>query len=114
MLFKLSEAKQNTDDCQVLLTYRNGIQESEHGIDAGVPPKDKLIAFRNIAKILESEGIKPFDGYSEVTRKRKKKQSKTKEEKNSNSIAARSLINTPTAFYEIIEKFAGRKRRYSQ
>lgn len=93
----------NTDDCQVLLTYRNGIQESEHGIDAGVPPKDKLEAFKNIAKILEPEGIKPFDGYSEVTRKRKKRKSKKKEQKNSNSIAARSLINISTAFYEIIE-----------
>ena len=93
----------NTDDYQVLLTYRNGIQQSEHGIDAGVPPKDKLEAFKSIAKILEPEGIKPFDGYSKVTRKSKKRKSKKKSEENSNSVAPRSLINTPTTFYEIIE-----------
>ncbi|MEM7591939.1 MAG: RNaseH domain-containing protein [Cyanobacteria bacterium P01_A01_bin.83] len=94
----------DTEDCQVLLTYRNSIQdEKKHGIDAGVPPTDKLEAFRNIAKILEPEGIKPFDGYSKVTRKRKKRKSKKKEEEKSNSIATRSLINNPTIFYEIIE-----------
>ena len=94
----------DTEDCQVLLTYRNGLQDSKkHGVEAGVPPKDKLEAFSNIAEILEPEGIKPFDGYLEVTRKRKKRKSKTKEEKNLNFIAARSLINTPTIFHEIIE-----------
>ncbi|WP_319420839.1 RNaseH domain-containing protein [Pleurocapsa sp. FMAR1] len=83
----------DTDDCQVLLTYRNGIQdEKKHGIDAGVPPKDKLEAFGNIAKILEPQGIRPFDGYSKV-------EISHPEDKN----AARSLINTPTAFHEIIE-----------
>ena len=103
-ILDLINKKANTNDCQVLLTYSNGLQDrKKHGIDAGVPPKDKLEAFRNIAKILEPEGIKLFDGYSQVPKERKSKKDK-KQEDNSNSISSRSLINAPTTFYEIIEK----------
>ena len=90
----------NTDDCQVLLTYRNGIQESEHGIDAGVPPKDKLEAFENIAQILKPQGIKPFDGYSKVEKPRRSKKDNDTPKENSST---KSFINDPTVFHEIIE-----------
>ena len=92
-ILDIIEGKANTDDCQVLLTYSNGLQDKKkHCIDVGVPPEDKLEAFRNIAKILEPQGIKPFNGYSKV-------KISHPEDKN----AARSLINTSTTFHEIVE-----------
>ena len=97
----ISNAKQivkgeaSTDDCQVLLTYRDGIQQKKHDIKAGVPEKDKLEAFKAIAEILAFTGIKPFDGYSKV--KFGKGKGHTQD------ISASRTINTPTSFSSILE-----------
>jgi RNaseH domain of pPIWI_RE/pPIWI_RE module N-terminal domain/MID domain of pPIWI_RE len=55
----------NTDACQFLLTYKNGLNKGarKHQIDVGVPEIDKLEAFEAIAKLLDPVGLKPFDGY---------------------------------------------------
>lgn len=82
-------------DCQVLLTYRNGIQEKSHDIKAGVPEKDKLEAFKAITKILELEGIKPFEDYSKVKFPKGMAHSK--------NIAGSRTINAPTSVNTILE-----------
>ncbi|MFB2880677.1 RNaseH domain-containing protein [Floridanema aerugineum] len=68
----------STEQCQVILTYRNGLQDNledensweEFGIETGVPEIDKLEAFEAIAKILEPKGIKAFDSYTQVKHRR--------------------------------------------
>ncbi|KST64034.1 pPIWI_RE module domain-containing protein [Mastigocoleus testarum] len=92
---QIIQGKASTDDYQVLLTYRNGLQEKKYDIDVGVPEKDKLEAFQAIAKILDSKGIKPFDGYSEVKFGKGKSHPK--------DITASRTINTPTSFSAILE-----------
>ncbi|EAZ93900.1 RNaseH domain-containing protein [Crocosphaera chwakensis] len=85
----------STKDCQVLLTYRNGIQEKNHDIKAGVPEKDKLEAFEAITQILATVGIKPFKDYSKVKFR--------KGMAHSNNIAGSRNINTPTSVNTIFE-----------
>lgn len=87
----------DTDDCQVLLTYRHGIQNKNHDIDAGVPELDKLEAFRAIAEILASKGtgIKPFDSYTKVKFGKGKSHPQ--------DISTSRTINTPTSFSTILE-----------
>ncbi|PSB05770.1 hypothetical protein C7B62_24480 [Pleurocapsa sp. CCALA 161] len=85
----------STADCQVLLTYRNGIQEKSHDIKAGVPEKDKLEAFKAITEILKSEGIKPFKDYSKVKFGKGMAHSK--------NIAGSRTINAPTSVNTILE-----------
>lgn len=71
---QIAFGKASTDCCQVMLTYRNGIQDNskdedgleEYGIETGVPEIDKLEAFEAIAKILDPLGIKSFKSYSQV------------------------------------------------
>jgi hypothetical protein len=89
----------STKRCQVMLTYRNGLQEGKHEIDAGVPEIDKLEAFEAIAKILEPIGFKAFDNYSPVKFKRG--------ESHKLDDAASRMINLPTllgAALEVLEK----------
>jgi hypothetical protein len=90
--------KASTDSCQVMLTYRNGLQDAKHGIEAGVPEIDKLEAFEKVAEILQPIGFKPFDNYSEV---------KIKGESHKKDDTASRMINLPTllgAALEILEK----------
>ncbi|MBD2200264.1 MULTISPECIES: RNaseH domain-containing protein [Calothrix] len=65
----------STDSCQVLLTYRNGLQDNseddeetseKYGIETGVPEIDKLDAFEAIAKILQPLGIEVFKDCEKV------------------------------------------------
>ena len=86
----------SNDDCQVLLTYRNGLQQKKHGIDAGVPEKDKLEAIRAIAEIFATKGIVPFSDYSKV------KITHSTEDKN-NTDAASKQINKPTLLNAVLE-----------
>jgi len=89
----------STERCQVMLTYRNGLQEGKHEIDAGVPEIDKLEAFEAIAKIIEPIGFKAFDDYSPVKFKRG--------ESHKLDDAASRMINLPTllgAALEVLEK----------
>ncbi len=89
----------STESCKVMLTYRNGLQEGKHEIDAGVPEIDKLEAFEAIAKILEPIGFKAFDNYSPVKFKRG--------ESHKLDDAASRMINLPTllgAALEVLEK----------
>jgi hypothetical protein len=89
----------STERCQVMLTYRNGLQEGKHGIEAGVPEIDKLEAFEAIAKILEPMGFKAFENYSPVQFKRG--------ESHKLDDTASRMINLPTllgAALEILEK----------
>jgi hypothetical protein len=82
-----------------MLTYRNGLQEGKHEIDAGVPEIDKLEAFEAIAKILEPIGFKAFDNYSPLKFKRG--------ESHKLDDAASRMINLPTllgAALEVLEK----------
>lgn len=95
---QIALGKASTDSCQVLLTYRNGLQEGKHKINVGVPEIDKLEAFEAIAKILEPIGFKSFDNYSTV---------KIKGESHKLDDAASRMINLPTllgAALETIEK----------
>ncbi len=64
----IASGKASTDNCEVVLTYRNGIQDSSEplGIKVGVPEIDKLEAFEAIAKILEPVGLQVFKSYSLV------------------------------------------------
>jgi hypothetical protein len=65
----------STDSCQVLLTYRNGLQDNSeddeetserYGIETGVPEIDKLDGFEAIAKILQPLGIEVFKDCEKV------------------------------------------------
>jgi hypothetical protein len=85
----------STADCQVLLTYRNGIQEKKHDIKAGVPEKDKLEAFEALTQILSTIGIKPFNDYSKVKFGKGMAHSK--------NIAGSRTINAPTSVNTILE-----------
>ncbi len=70
---QIVQGEANNEDCQVMLTYREGIQDrEEHGIETGVPEIDKLEAFDAIAKILAPVGLKPFDDYSPSSHVRKR------------------------------------------
>ena len=92
----------STDSCEVLLTYRNGLQDNseddeetseKYGIEAGVPEIDKLDAFEAIAKILKPLGIEIFDGYTEVSSKHKLDDT------------ASRMINLPTLLGGVLEVF---------
>ncbi|MBE9187536.1 DUF3893 domain-containing protein [Microcoleus sp. LEGE 07076] len=88
----------STERCQVVLTYRNGLQEGKHGIEAGVLEIDKLEAFEKIAEILQPIGFKPFDNYSEV---------KIKGTSHKKDDTASRMINLPTllgAALEVLEQ----------
>lgn len=95
---QIALGKASTDSCQVMLTYRNGLQESQHKINAGVPEIDKLEAFEKIAKIIEESGFKPFDNYSVV---------KIKGESHNRDLdktkAASRMINLPTLLGGMLE-----------
>lgn len=80
-----------TEKCQVLLTYKNGLQKN-HGIDAGVPEIDKLEAYEKISQIFESIGMKPFDAYSSVKLATGKAHSTQKKQDAETS----RMINLPT------------------
>src|SRR6476661_1470127 len=95
---QIALGKASTDSCQVVLTYRNGLQEGKHGIEAGVPEIDKLEAFEKIAEILNPLGFKHFDNYSEV---------KIKGTSHKKDNTASRMINLPTllgAALGILEK----------
>ncbi|MGK7955963.1 MAG: RNaseH domain-containing protein [Crocosphaera sp.] len=92
---KIVQNSASTEDCQVLLTYRNGIQEKSHDIKVGVPEKDKLEAFKAITEILATVGIEPFKDYSKVEFRNGMTHSK--------NIAGSRLINTPTSVNTIFE-----------
>ncbi|MBD2531698.1 DUF3962 domain-containing protein [Nostoc flagelliforme FACHB-838] len=90
----------STDSCEVLLTYRNGLQDNSeedeetserYGIETGVPEIDKLDAFEAITKILKPLGIKIFDGYTEVPSKHKLDDT------------ASRMINLPTLLGGVLE-----------
>lgn len=65
---EIALGKANNENCKVVLTYRDGIQNSseEHGIKVGVPEIDKLEAIDAISNILAPVGLHPFEGYSPV------------------------------------------------
>ncbi|MBC1235726.1 RNaseH domain-containing protein [Nostoc sp. 2RC] len=72
---QIALGRASTDQCQVLLTYRDGLQDNpekdedsleEEEIEKGVPEIDKLEAFEALAKILKPSKLKPFNSYSPV------------------------------------------------
>lgn len=96
---QIAAGEASTDSCQVVLTYRDGLQESsdyeddveEDGIEKGVPEIDKLQAFEAVIKILEPLGIKPFNKYKPVPSKHKLDD------------AASRMINLPTLMGAVLE-----------
>ncbi|HEY9799512.1 MAG TPA: RNaseH domain-containing protein [Leptolyngbyaceae cyanobacterium] len=91
----------STNSCEVLLTYRNGLQDNSeedeetfetYGIETGVPEIDKLEAFEAIAKILQPLGIKVFDKYSLVKSTHDLKKTKK----------ATRMINLPTLLGSVL------------
>ncbi|MFM9267319.1 RNaseH domain-containing protein [Tychonema sp. BBK16] len=95
---QIALGKASTERCQVVLTYRNGLQEGKHEIDAGVPEIDKLEAFEKIAEIIKLIGFKPFDNYSPV---------KIKGESHKKDDTASRMINLSTllgAALEVLEE----------
>ncbi|OYD92654.1 hypothetical protein CDG76_24450 [Nostoc sp. 'Peltigera membranacea cyanobiont' 210A] len=97
---QIALGKASTDSCEVVMTYRNGLQDisendedtsEKYGIETGVPEIDKLDAFEAIAKILEPLGIKVFDGYTEVPSKHKLDDT------------ASRMINLPTLLGGVLE-----------
>ncbi|MCF4970098.1 RNaseH domain-containing protein [Nostoc sp. CMAA1605] len=92
----------STNSCDVLLTYRNGLQDNSeedeetfeaYGIETGVPERDKLDAFEAIAEILQPLGMQVFNKYSLVKPSHDLK--KTKE--------ATRMINLPTLLGGVLE-----------
>ncbi|BAY33739.1 hypothetical protein NIES2107_56410 [Nostoc carneum NIES-2107] len=92
----------STDSCQVLLTYRNGLQDNseddeetseKYGIETGVPEIDKLDAFEAIAEILQPLGMEIFDKYSLVKQSHDLKETKK----------ATRMINLPTLLGGVLE-----------
>ncbi|KAA0578210.1 RNaseH domain-containing protein [Azospirillum sp. Sh1] len=83
----------STDRRRVLLTYREGLQDSRrrHGIRAGVPERDKLDAFDAVAEIVRPLGVLPFDGYEAV------------KAPHAADDAASRMINAPTLLGAAIE-----------
>ncbi|MEH2241159.1 RNaseH domain-containing protein [Nostoc sp.] len=97
---QIALGKASTDSCEVLLTYRNGLQDNSeedensserYGIETGVPEIDKLDAFEAIAKILQPLGIQIFDGYTKVPSKHKLDDT------------ASRMINLPTLLGGVLE-----------
>ncbi|MBN3890326.1 MAG: DUF3893 domain-containing protein [Nostoc sp. JL31] len=97
---QIALGKASTDSCEVVLTYRNGLQDNSeedenssegYGIETGVPEIDKLDALEAIAKILNPLGIKIFDGYTKVPSKHKLDDT------------ASRMINLPTLFGGVLE-----------
>ncbi|MGB3535616.1 MAG: DUF3962 domain-containing protein [Microcoleaceae cyanobacterium] len=97
---QIIRGKPSNNDCKVFLTHRNGLQEKKHTINVGVPEVDKLEAFKAIAKLLEPFGIKPFEGYSEVSFTSGKGHST--QEKDRTEAASRQ-INKPTLLNAVLE-----------
>ncbi|MEH2466298.1 RNaseH domain-containing protein [Nostoc sp.] len=97
---QIALGKASTDSCEVVMTYRNGLQDNsgededsseKYGIETGVPEIDKLDAFEAIAKILNPLGIKIFDGYTKVASKHKLDDT------------ASRMINLPTLLGGVLE-----------
>ncbi|MBN3871074.1 RNaseH domain-containing protein [Nostoc sp. JL33] len=97
---QIALGKASTDSCEVVLTYRNGLQDNseededssgKYGIETGVPEIDKLDAFEAIAKILNPLGINIFDGYTKVPSKHKLDDT------------ASRMINLPTLLGGVLE-----------
>ncbi|OYD91027.1 hypothetical protein CDG77_16640 [Nostoc sp. 'Peltigera membranacea cyanobiont' 213] len=97
---QIALGKASTDNCEVVLTYRNGLQDNSeddqnssegYGIETGVPEIDKLDALEAIAKILNPLGIKIFDGYTKVPSKHKLDDT------------ASRMINLPTLLGGVLE-----------
>lgn len=64
---EIAAGRADTETCKVLLTYRNGRQDTSkaHGIKVGVPEVNKLEAMDALAKILAPE-LQPFEGYEPI------------------------------------------------
>ncbi|MEH2299697.1 MAG: RNaseH domain-containing protein [Nostoc sp.] len=97
---QIALGKASTDSCEVVLTYRNGLQDNSeedenssegYGIETGVPEIDKLDALEAIAKIPQPLGIEVFDGYTEVPSKHKLDDT------------ASRMINLPTLLGGVLE-----------
>mgnify|MGYP000883533593 CR=1 FL=1 len=52
----------NTQTASVRLSYRPGISDEQHAIQAGVPERDKLEAFEEATKLFREFGLQPFEG----------------------------------------------------
>jgi hypothetical protein len=89
----IASGQVNTESCQFLLTYRNGLRESagKHGIKVGVPELDKLEAFEKIAELLAPVGLTPFNEYVCIPASHSKDD------------AASRMINLPTLMGAILE-----------
>ncbi|BDI18135.1 hypothetical protein ANSO36C_39370 [Nostoc cf. commune SO-36] len=92
----------STNSCEVLLTYRNGLQDNseddeeipeKYGIETGVPERDKLDAFEAIAQILQPLGMQVFNKYSLVKSIHDWK----------NAQKATRMINLPTLLGGVLE-----------
>ena len=59
---------------RVLLVHRDKIAEGDHGIKVGVPELDKLEAFQESCHALQSIGLVPFRGYTQVKSRHSKDQ----------------------------------------
>ncbi len=97
---EIAFGKASTEKCQVMLTYRDGLQDNseqdedsseEYGIEKGVPEIDKLEAFEEITKILKSVKLKPFDSYTPVKSNHKLDDT------------ASRMINLPTLLGAVLE-----------
>ncbi len=90
---EIASGQSDTDSCQFLLTYRDGLNAvaGRYSIKAGVPEIDKLEAFEAIAKILNPPGLQPFNSYKPVSYK-----------KTQNDSASRT-INLPTLIGAMLE-----------
>ncbi|MCT7968445.1 DUF3962 domain-containing protein [Laspinema sp. D1] len=93
---QIALGKASTDSCKIMLTFRNGLQEGQHGIKVGVPEIDKLEAFEAISDLLKPLGFEPFQSYSEI-----KWKPKTGHSAPDNS--ASRMINLPTLLSAVLE-----------
>lgn len=90
---EIASGQADTDSCQFLLTYRNGLgtTSGRHSIKVGVPEIDKLEAFEAIATILDPLGLQPFKSYKSFSYR-----------KIQNDSASRT-INLPTLMGAMLE-----------
>lgn len=93
---RIARGDASTDDCRVLLAYRDAVSDGMHGVKAGVPEIDKLEAFEAIAGVLGELGLQPLTEYRRVRRTHALKDGHAR------------TINAPTLLGAVLESMDGK------
>lgn len=93
---RIARGDASTEDCRVLLSYRDAVSDGSHGVKAGVPEVDKLEAFEAIAGVLGELGLQPLAEYRRVKRTHALKDGHAR------------TINAPTLLGAVLESMGGK------